>query len=211
MATSNLQTQSLGDILVESGVGTPDHVSPKGSYYTNISTGSIFINTTSTSTGWEMLNKVAWGEMYIQSNTQNIGSGSIAWASFTGLTNWSFAGGNGTEMTTRGKLRIKPNKGGTYYLLSTGTIQTQGVTAAYDFFLGISKNGANPTAGFYQGCMLNGNLSATATDEDDKTLSITNVISLAAGDTLEMAYRTSSTVPSLRLEAANIFIYRIGD
>ena len=71
MATTNLQTQSLGNILVESGDGTPNHTSPKGSYYTNITTGSIFINNTGDSTGWEMLNKVAWGEMYIQSNTTN--------------------------------------------------------------------------------------------------------------------------------------------
>ena len=108
MPTTNLQTQSLGNILVESGNGTPDHTSPKGSYYTNITTGSLFINSDGTSLGWEMLNKVSWGEMYIQSNTTNTTT-TTNWVSTTGLT-WSFAGGNGTEMVTNGKLRIRPNK-----------------------------------------------------------------------------------------------------
>ena len=129
MPTTNLQTQSLGNILVESGNGTPDHTSPKGSYYTNITTGSLFINSDGTSSGWEMLNKVSWGEMYIQSNTTNTTT-TTNWVSTTGLT-WSFAGGNGTEMVTRGKLSIRPNKEGVYYLLATGSVQVQGVAAAY--------------------------------------------------------------------------------
>ena len=59
--------------------------------------------------------------------------------------------------------------------------------------------------------MLDGNLSATVTQEDDKTFSVTNFLSLSAGDTLEIALRASSAVPVARLEASNIFIYRIGD
>ena len=71
MATTNLESQSLGGILVQSGNGTPDHTAPSGSYYTNIDTGTLFINSAGSSTGWETLNKVAWGEMYIQTNTTN--------------------------------------------------------------------------------------------------------------------------------------------
>ena len=209
MSTTNLQTQSLGNILVESGNGTPDHTSPKGSYYTNITTGSLFINSDGTSLGWEMLNKVSWGEMYIQSNTTNTTT-TTNWVSTTGLT-WSFAGGNGTEMVTNGKLRIRPNKGGVYYLLATGSVQIQNSFASYTFFFGVSKNGAIPDNGFWQGGMLDGNLSVTVTEEDDKTFSVTNFLSLSAGDTLEIALRSSSAVPVARLEASNIFIYRIGD
>jgi len=210
MATTNLQTQSLGNILVESGDGTPNHTSPKGSYYTNITTGSIFINNTGDSTGWEMLNKVAWGEMYIQSNTTNTTT-TLNWVSTTGLTGWVYAGGNGTEMVNTGKLRIRPNKGGIYYLLATGTIQVQNVASTYTAFFGVSKNGATPANGFFTGCMLDGGLTATAAEEDDKTLTVTNIVSLSAGDTLEVSLRASSATPLTRLEAANIFIYRIGD
>jgi len=209
MPTTNLQSQSLGNILIESGTGTPDHTSPKGSYYTNITTGSLFINSNGTSTGWEMLNKVAWGEMYIQSNTTNTTT-TTNWVSTTGLT-WSFAGGNGTEMTTNGRLRIRQNKGGVYYILATGSVQVQNVASAYTFFFGVSKNGATPSDGFWQGGMLGGALTATVAEEDDKTFSVTNFVSLSAGDTLEIALRSSSAVPLARLEAANIFIYRIGD
>lgn len=209
MPTTNLQTQSLGNILVESGNGTPDHTSPKGSYYTNITTGSLFINSDGTSSGWEMLNKVSWGEMYIQSNTTNTTT-TTNWVSTTGLT-WSFAGGNGTEMVTNGKLRIRPNKGGVYYLLATGSVQIQNSAAAFTFFFGVSKNGATPADGFWQGGVLDGNLSAVVLEEDDKTFSVTNFLSLSAGDTLEISLRASSAVPATRLEASNIFIYRIGD
>jgi len=209
MATTNLQSQSLGDILVESGNGTPDHTSPKGSYYTNIDTGTLFINSNGTSTGWETLNRVAWGDMYIQDNTTNT-AGTTAWVSLSGLS-WNFAGGNGTEMSPTGKLKIKPNKGGTYLVNATGTVQVQGVASAWTFFLGVSKNGATPASGFWQSCMLDGALSTVATDEDDKTLMINNTLSLLAGDTLEMAIRMDSTTPTGRLESGNIFVYRIGD
>lgn len=209
MATTNLQSQSLGGILVESGNGTPDHTSPKGSYYTNIDTGTLFINSNGTSSGWETLNKVAWGEMFIQDNTTNT-AGTTSWVSLTGLT-WTFYGGNGTEMSSNGKLRVKTNKGGTYLILATGVVQIQNVASAWTFFLGVSKNGATPSDGFWQSCMLDGALSSVTTDEDDKTLMINNTISLSAGDTLEMAMRMDSTTPTGRLESGNIFIYRIGD
>ena len=42
MATTNLNTQSIGDILIESGNGSPDHISPIGSYYTNEDSGTIY-------------------------------------------------------------------------------------------------------------------------------------------------------------------------
>lgn len=209
MATSNLITQSLGGILVESGNGTPNHTSPAGSYYTNITTGSLFINANGTSTGWEMLNRVAWGEIFIQSNATNT-AGTVNWVSLSGLS-WNFTGGNGISMSPNGKLRVNANKGGLYHLLSVGSIQTQTVSASYDFFLGISKNGAIPATGFSQGCQLDGNLSTVVAEEDDKTLIISNIISLSAGDTLEMSMRMNSAVPSGRLESGNIFIYRIGD
>ena len=156
-----------------------------------------------------MLNKVSWGEMYIQSNTTNTTT-TTNWVSTTGLT-WSFAGGNGTEMVTNGKLRIRPNKGGVYYLLATGSVQIQNSAASFTFFFGVSKNGAIPANGFWQGGALDGNLSAVVLEEDDKTFSVTNFLSLSAGDTLEIALRASSAVPAARLEASNIFIYRIGD
>ena len=149
------------------------------------------------------------GVMYIQSNTTNTTT-TTNWVSTTGLT-WSFAGGNGTEMVTNGKLRVRPNKGGVYYLLATGSVQVQGVAAAYTFFFGVSKNGAIPANGFWQGGALDGNLSAVVLEEDDKTFSVTNFLSFSAGDTLEIALRASSAVPAARLEASNIFIYRIGD
>ena len=44
MATTNLLSQSLGDILVETGNGTPNHTSPSGAVYTDQDTGFQYLN-----------------------------------------------------------------------------------------------------------------------------------------------------------------------
>ena len=44
MATTNLNSKSLGDILLESGNGSPDHTSPSGSLYSYTDTGKVYRN-----------------------------------------------------------------------------------------------------------------------------------------------------------------------
>jgi len=213
MATTNLNSQSLGDVLVESGNGTPNHSSPVGSFYTNIDTGSIFINNNGSTNGWSPMNRVVWGEIYCQDNTTNT-AGTTSWATLSGLT-WNFYGGNGVTASNMGSYfgngKLIVQKSGTYNVLATGSVQVQNSTAAYTFYLGVSKNGVDPVNGFWGSAMCDGNLTATALEEDDKCISISGVMSLNAGDTLELKMRMSSAVTDGRLESGNITIYRVND
>lgn len=54
MATTNLVSQSYGDVLLESGSGTPDHTSPKGSIYVDIDAPTIYKNVDG-ATDWELI------------------------------------------------------------------------------------------------------------------------------------------------------------
>ena len=209
MPTSNLNSQSLNGVLVESGTGTPDHVSPAGSYYTNTSTSTIFINKTGLSNGWEPLNKVSWGDMYLVGNTTDT-VGTTSWVSLTGLT-WTYYGGNGIDMSSNGVLRVKTGKGGLYHLLLTGTVQVQSSTASYNLFLGASLNNATPVNGFWSYATCDGNLTATASEEDDKTISVSNYIRLVPNDNIRMSMKMSSAATNARLESGTITLYRVSD
>ena len=63
MATTNLISKSLGDILLESGNGSPDHTSPKGSLYVDQDTAKVYQNTDG-ATNWQSYQTVAYGEFY---------------------------------------------------------------------------------------------------------------------------------------------------
>ena len=68
MATTNLISKSLGNVLTQSGNGTPDHASPAGSLYSDKDSGVLYQNSNG-STSWFPLQTVAYGEGYYQANT----------------------------------------------------------------------------------------------------------------------------------------------
>lgn len=203
MATTNLVSKTLGDVLVQSGTGTPDHAASRGSYYTNVSTGTIFINTNG-STGWDSLNRVSFGDVYIQNNATltTIGS-NTTWFTLTGLT-WTVGLNNGISVATNGVMTVATGRGGRYNVVLTSTIAYS--TAAATIEVGISKNGVAPATGYYQGSTLSAEVATQG-------LSSTNYIDLVDGDTIQAAIRVPPgfTAANAILKHGGITLTRIGD
>jgi hypothetical protein len=211
MATTNLNTQSLGDILVESGNGIPDHTSPKGTYYTNIDTQTIFMNLDGTSSGWVILNKLGWGEMLIHDNGATTYAALTAgvWAATNGeAVPWVFNDGYGFEMISNGELRVRNGFGGTYRVIITCTVGIASGTGGYTISMGFGVNGNTPIDGYWSEGQLDGNDAGALAR---KTLIINNTISLSDGDYTGMYIREGSGTPTLKLYGANILLQRIGD
>ena len=122
MPTTNLISKSLGNILVQSGNGAPDHVADKGSYYTNIDTGTLFINIDGTATGWGPLSKIAYAQMTVTDNATEIAPGSLnQWQSTTSLT-WVEKENNGLTFSS-GTLKPRTGKSGTFLIILAGCIK----------------------------------------------------------------------------------------
>ena len=68
MATTNLTSKSIGDILAQTGNGTPDHTAPKGSIYSDLDTGSVHTNLTGANI-WTIMVGVVYGFGFYQDNT----------------------------------------------------------------------------------------------------------------------------------------------
>jgi len=146
MATTNLISKSLGDILTESGNGTPNHISPKGSLYTDKDTGKIYKNKDGSS-NWYELNTIAYGETYFVSNTNvtNIITQNV-WAS----ANAVYSGGTsvGFSANTSG-LTLLNGYEGFYEIRGDATISYVAGTNGYE--VGLSINGNDPLPGTYGG------------------------------------------------------------
>jgi hypothetical protein len=212
MATTNLNSQSLGDILVESGNGIPDHTSPKGTYYTNIDTQTIFMNLDGTSSGWVSLNKLGWGEMLFNDNgaTTYAALSANVWAATNGAAvPWVLNSGSfGFEEANNGELRVKTGFGGTYKIILTCTVGLASGTAGYILSMGFSLNNTEPVDGYWSEGELDGGDAGTLAR---KTLVVNNTISLSDGDFCGMNIRSNSAVPTLKLYGANLLLQRIGD
>ena len=193
MATTNLNSQSLGDILVESGNGIPNHTSPKGTYYTNIDTQTIFMNLNGTSSGWVTLNKLGWGELLFNDNgaTTYAALSANVWAATNGgAVPWVLNSGSfGFEEINNGELRVKTGFGGTYRILQTCTVGLASGTAGYIMSMGFSVNDNDPVNGYWSEGGLNGNI----------------------GTTVEMAVSNNSGTQNIDVSEANITIMKIGD
>jgi len=199
MPTSNLRSKTLGDILIQSGQGTPDHIASKGSFYTNETTGIIHSNLDGIS-GWTSLNTVSFGDMYILANaTQTTISSTNVWVPTTGLT-WT-AGSNNGFLVSGGKLVTGTGRGGRYEIFCNATLAVVG-TGNYE--VGVSKNGATPVSGAYNGCSV---LSTVPT----AGITISASVSLVAGDTVELAVRNVLNTNNIIVKHASIFLTRIGD
>jgi len=199
MATTNLISKSLGDILTESGNGTPDHTSPLGSLYTDKDTGKLWRNTDGT-TNWEVLTTVAYGETYFQDNslTTTI-SGYPAWSSgnyvFTAST---FVVGFSSDTTT---LTLLEGYDGDYEVKGNVTITDVGASA--DFEIGLSVNGADPVAGTYGGSYLD------TTTYSTQHIGFNTTVSLTGGTTLSIDAR-SPTDANVQITHGQLFARRVG-
>ena len=199
MATTNLITKSLGDVVTQSGNGEPDHVAPLGSVYSDKDTGTVWKNIDS-STGWEKLQTVAYGEAYVQNNTTT--------ATSIGTSNtWTASGVNLTEGIVKGfsggtqNLTLLDGYDGDYEVKLDATLTRIAGTPNYE--VGISVNSADPTSGTYNGCYLD----ATQLTQH---IGVQSIISLTGGTTLSIDIRNLTDTSNVYLEHAQLFARKVG-
>jgi hypothetical protein len=199
MATINLISKSLGGVLVESGNGIPNHTSPIGSYYTNKDTGTIHINVDS-STGWDALNRVSYGEIYINGNTTATTVGVINTWYLTTALSWTQGSVNGVTLSG-GTLTVGAGRGGKYEVISEGTLD---YVAASNFEFGISKNSGTPITGLYQGVGLSATILTSC-------VTVNGFIDLAPGDTISVVVRNIVDTSNVILKHGGVILNRVGD
>jgi hypothetical protein len=197
MATTNLISKSLGDVLTESGNGSPDHVSPKGSLYVDKDSGILYQNIDG-NVEWRDMVSVAYGYAYYQDNTN---------ATTINTTNtWTAVGNTFTEGPVVG---FSANTD-TLVLLSgyDGDYQVKGdVTLSYvagtnNYEVGLSVNGNNPANGTYGGSLID----ATYTRQH---IGFDTTLSLTGGTTLELAVRNLTNTDNVIIRHAQLAVRRL--
>lgn len=202
MATTNLTSSSLGQVLVQSGNGTPDHVAPTGTLYYNLDNNMLWVNETGVANGWSIQVPVIYGELDIDTNTTlSTPSGLETFFSLSGLT-WVNYNNNLKGFTKSGnKLVLNSGCTGTYRIIgSLGVLYNATVN---NYKIGISINGATPA--------LNAQSSTntlTTKTSGHGTVIIDRVLN--AGDTVELTVApTISGTGTFYVRDANLIIYRI--
>lgn len=197
MATTNLISKSLGDVLTESGNGVPDHISPKGSLYVDKDSGRLYQNIDGATT-WISFSTVAYAHGYYATNT-------IA-TTISSTNTWTTVNNNFTEGASVGfsastnTLVLKTGYDGNYEI--NGEITLSHVANANNFEVGVSINGANPTAGSYNGTSIN----ATYTRQ---TVGFEANKNLVGGDIISLGVRNLSSTDDVIIRNAQIFIRRL--
>jgi hypothetical protein len=198
MATTNLISKSLGDILTESGNGAPDHTSPLGSIYSDKDTGNVWKNLNGTTT-WELLSTVAYGEAYYQVNTTDTTiSTQNVWASVGNTFTEGLAKGLSASTNT---LVLIAGYDGDYEVRGNATISYSVGAANYE--VGLSVNGADPVAGTYGGAYID----ATQTRQH---IGFQTIVSLTGGDTIGFDVRNLDSTANLDIRHAQLLARKVG-
>jgi hypothetical protein len=200
MATNRLITKSLGSTELSSGQGTPDHVAPTGSLYTDTLTGKSYINVNGTSTGWELLQTPAFGQLSLTTNT-TVTTISVAntWVSTNNLSGWTLVDSNGFTQTGTSSLLAGSNKGGRYLVLASGTLLFNAALAVYD--LGVSVNELSPDNGSF-------NSSTVEATGYNRSISISSYIDINPGDTVSIVLRCA-TATNITLRHASLTLTKV--
>lgn len=202
MATNNLQKRSLGGIELSSGQGSPDHLAPSGSLYTDSLNGKIYISLDGVTNSWELLQSPCYGELYLSANaTVTTIASANTWVSVSGLTGWTFGASNGFTQSGTSSLLLGANKSGKYFVTATATLQYNLAAATYD--MGISVNGNTPDAGRFHSVSM-----PTTTPTSQKTITIHTYIDLLANDTISIVLR-STTATNIILRHATLVATKI--
>lgn len=196
MATTNLISKSLGDILLESGNGTPDHISPKGSLYVDQDDGRLYQNKDG-STGWESMYSAAYGTFYYQDNTTA--------TDITTLNTWTTV----ENSFTIGDVVGFTNSGGTVSILSgydgdyevRGDVTIQYVAGTNNYEVGLSVNNQVPTSN-YNGAFVDSTYTRQHIGFDD-------VISMTSSTTLKLTVRNIDTTDDVIIRNAQFFIKKV--
>jgi hypothetical protein len=204
MPTNNLIIKSLGSIELASGSGTPDHISPKGSLYTDTSTGTPWVNSTGNSTGWDPLLKPGFGEIYLNANAiSTTFSVSNTWVSTSKLvwSNSSFLNGF-TQSGTSSSMQVLSGKEGKYIVTLNGSIGNPASNQTYE--LGVSVNGATPSNNMYQAATV-----LVLTPADYRNINVSGYLNLSVGDTLSAFVRCTTGTVTVNLRHASLTAIKI--
>ena len=198
MATTNLISKSLGDILTESGNGVPDHVSPAGSLYTDKDSALLYQNSDG-NTLWFALKSVAYGLGSYQVNTsattivtQNV------WAPVVNtLTEGDSIGISASTST----LVVISGYDGKYEV--RGDITVDYVAGTNNYEVGLSLNSADPVSGTYGGCAID----STYTRQH---IGFQTIVDLVGGDTLNFDVRNITNADNVIIRHAQLFARKVG-
>ena len=197
MATSNLISKSLGDILLESGNGTPNHTSPKGSLYVDQDTGKLYQNRDG-SVDWQIMQTVAYGEAYYQDNVT--ATSILAANTWTAVAN-NFTMIDAVGMTAVGStMSILPGYEGDYEV--RGDITISYVAGTNNFEVGLSVNGLSPVAGAYNGALID----VTYTRQH---IAFDTVVSMTASTVLRLAVRNLVNADDVIIRHAQLYARKV--
>jgi hypothetical protein len=197
MATTDLSSRSLGDVYLQSGIGTPDHTAPKGSLYTNKSTGVLYMNSSGTA-AWLPMSTAAYAEAFYQDN--------VTATAIAAANTWTAVGNNftlgssiGFSASTSTLVSIAGYEGN-YQIRGDVTISY--VAGSNNFEVGLSVNGANPVDGTYGGAFVD----VTYTRQH---IGFETVVSLTGGTNLRFAIRNLVNADDVIIRHAQLSIRKV--
>lgn len=194
MATTDLSSKSLGDILTESGIGIPDHTSPKGSIYVDKTSGKIYQNKDGL-TKWVGLKGVAYANGFYQDNsTQTTISTSNTWVSVGNNLTEGLSVGFSANTDT---IVVIDGYDGEYEIRADVSLERVAGTNNYE--VGLSIDGANPLSGAYGGTSLDVSYPI-------QHVGFEKTISLSGGSTVELAVRNLTNNNNIIVKHAQLII-----
>lgn len=202
--SSNIISNSIGTMLLQSGVGYPTHSAPKGSLYTDTSSGQIYINKNG-GVLWAYLQGVAYGELILptQATVTLTLTNANQWYSDTNTT-WYLGEKNGVSGTTNGRLYVQPNRGGIYNIFASGSFGVTG--SSDDFDLGIMINGTTVPNNLWK------SYDVTITGSQYCPVFISGYVNLNDNDYINLAIRNPGAAgTTTRIREAYLFLQRIKD
>lgn len=207
MATTNLISKSLGDILTESGTGTPDHTSPIGSTYVDVNTNVMYSNTYGV---WQPLNFIPYAKLVLTGNTNQL-TGIIA-GSFYSLgtnnipgINWSLEYSSGFIFSaTTGKYTLTSDVAGTYYIITNATFNQVTSTSNYEMAISIDSV-ISPYS------ISKVTTQASGTGDRINTTQMVGFYGLSGGTTVGISVSNELLTTNILISEANLTMYRIYD
>ena len=197
MATTNLISKSLGGVLLESGNGSPDHTSPRGSIYVDMDSASAYQNLDG-ATNWQLYNTVAYGIAYYQDNTTA--------TTISAQDTWTLVSNNLTLQESMGvgvtgsSMGILSGYEGDYSVRGEVTISYVAGTNNYE--VGLSIDGNNPGIGSYNGTQIDATFNR-------QHIGFDSIVSLTASTTLELAVRNITNTDNVIIRHAQLFIKKL--
>jgi hypothetical protein len=197
MATTNLISKSLGNVLTQSGNGVPDHTSPAGSLYSDIDSGILYQNSNGT-TAWFPLQTVAYGEGYYQESGTTTTIGTIN--TWVGVGNTFLVSDSVGVSGSTNTLVLKSGYDGRYEVRGDVTISYVAGTNNYE--VGLSVNNVVPAAGTYGSATID----VTYTRQH---IGFQTIVNLVGGDNLRLAVRNTTSTNGVIIRHAQLFLRKV--